>query len=559
MSSVSGSAATPAFRILTRHFLAGLCRPRVLDDAGQEGLHRVFLGALAGALVSGLLLTRVFGVKYAALAGMRGSDAFVAMLAADTAFLLSIPMLVVAALTALHAGALFPDDLDYRVCMVLPVRRATVFRAKLAALAIFVSAAVITVHIALLPLLLLMWGGEGLRHAVLVRLPVFLLAGLAASVATLTTVVAIHGLMLTLLPARMRPAGVAALRSVMLAALVVLVPFAVRLSSTGSALAARAAWLEAVPPMWFVGVEQIALGRSDPFAARLAWLGVGALMVSLALAIGVYTHMYRRFDGPAAAVAPGPSDRRWSVRRWWRGRAATRGACDGVYAFSVATLWRSPLHQGVYTTLAACGLGLVVQRGAGDGPAVLAIPFVLILLSCAALKSALSLPHQWRANWIFRQAERAASRPQQLRSVTTLFWRFGILLPIVAAVPVLLWVGGVRVLTTVPVALACGWLLVECLLRQWRRIPFTCTYLPGRRAMAHTVLIVLNSYVVFTLAGVVLSHVALAHPTVVAVLLLLLAGIATALRASRLSLWRTTPLEFDAVDDGRPLGLGISL
>ena len=558
MSSPSDSVARPAFRILTRHFLSGLCRPRVLDDAGQDGLHRVFLGALAGALVSGLLLMRVFGIKYAALAGTRGSDAFGFTLAADTAFLLSIPMLVVAAITNVHAGALFPDDLDYRVCMVLPVRRATVFRAKLAALAVFVSGAVLTVHVALLPLLLLMWGGEGLPHALLVRLPAFLLAGLAASLATLTAVVAIHGLTLVVLPARMRPAGLAALRSILLAVIVVLVPLAIRLSSLGGALATHAAWLEVVPPMWFVGVEQVLLGRTDPFLARVAWHGLGAAVIGVVLAVGVYTRMYRRFDSPVATIAPGLTA--LHLRSRWRrlGQGVPRAGCGGVYAFSVATLWRSPLHQGVYTTLAACGFGLVVQRGMADTAAMLAIPFVLILLSCAAMKSALSLPHQWRANWIFRQAERAASRPQQLRAVTRLFWRFGILTPILAAVPVLLWIGGPRMLTTVPVSLACGWLLVECLLREWRRIPFTCTYLPGRRVMAHTALIVLNSYVVFTVGGVVLSHVALTHPTAVAVLLSVVMAVAAALRASRVSLWRTTPLEFDAVDDDKPQTLGIS-
>ena len=437
MSSPSASVATPAFRILTRHFLSGLCRPRVLDDAGQEGLHRVFLGALAGAIVSGLLLLRVFGIKYAALAGTRGSDAFGLTLAADTAFLLSIPMLAVAALTNVHAGALFPDDLDYRVCMVLPVRRATVFRAKLAALAMFVSAAVLTVHVALLPLLLLMWGGEGFGHALLVRLPVFVLAGLAASLATLTAVVTIHGLTLAVLPARMRPAALATLRSILLALIVVLVPLAVRLSSMGGALATHAAWLDAVPPLWFVGVEQVLLGRADPFLARAAWHGLAAVAIGVVLAVGVYTHMYRRFDSPVATLAPGLPSLHWRAR--WRrlGHGVSRAGCGGVYAFSVATLWRSPLHQGVYTTLAACGLGLVVQRGTTDAAAMLAIPFVLILLSCAAMKSALSLPHQWRANWIFRQAERAASRPQQLRSVTRLFWRFGILTPLAVAVPVL--------------------------------------------------------------------------------------------------------------------------
>jgi hypothetical protein len=201
----------------------------------------------------------------------------------------------------------------------------------------------------------------------------------------------------------------------------------------------------------------------------------------------------------------------------------------------------------------------VVQRGTDTPGTVLAIPFVLILLACSALKYALALPHQWRANWIFRQAERADSRSLQLRAVPTLFWRAGILAPVAAAAPVQVWVGGPRMLTSVPVALACGWLLVECLLHGWRRIPFTCTYLPGRQTVAHTALIVLNSYVLFTLAGVSLSRGALTHPVLVATVLAILLAMAGFLRAARLTLWKTTPLEFDAVHGDELQTLGLSL
>ena len=558
MPSRWADAAPPARGILIRHFLSGLCRPRVLDDAGQEGLRRVFLGALAGAVAVGLLFTRIFAGKYAALSATRGTALHDVTLQADTAFVLAIPMLVVAALANLHADALFPDDTDYRVCMVLPVRRAVVFQSKLAALAIFIGASVAAIHVALLPLLLLMWAGAGPIDVLLRRLPVFLLVGSMASVTSLACVIAAQGIVLAALPAPVRDAGRAVLRSIILVVLIVLVPLATRLSSVGEDLAQRAVWLGAVPPLWFVAIEQILLGRVDPFHATLAWRGAVMLAGALALSVLVYTAMYRHFDAPASSAAPGLAWRRcYDVWRRFRQRSS-RGSCGGVYDFAAATLWRSPLHQGVYTALTACGLGLVVQQGIGSFEAILAIPFALVLLSCTALKSSLALPHQWRANWVFRQAERPSSRPQQLRSVSALFWRAGIVMPTAVAALAQAAISGPRALVSAPVALVCGWLLMECLLRQWRRIPFTCTYLPGQRTLAHTALIVLNSYIVFTVGGVGLARAALAYPTVVAALLAILAIIAAAMRASRLQLWRTTPLEFDAADD-RPQTLGIAL
>ena len=63
----------------------------------------------------------------------------------------------------------------------------------------------------------------------------------------------------------------------------------------------------------------------------------------------------------------------------------------------------------------------------------------------------------------------------------------------------------------------------------------------------------------FTVAGTVLSYVAPNHPTFVAVTLVVLLAVAAALRASRIALWQTAPLEFDAVHDDRPQTLGICL
>lgn len=558
MSSPPPRISDPqAFRILTRHFLVGLCRPRLLDDAGHEGLHRVLLGSAAGCLMLGLLMTRVFAIKYAALAGARGTPVHDLALLADTAFVLAIPMLVVAVLVTLEAEALFPDDVDYRICMVLPVKRSVVFQAKLAALALFIGGSVVVVHVALLPLLLLMHAGPGGLHVVFTRLLVLLVVGGLASLAALSSVVAVHGVVLACLPQDRRSAAIATVRSVLLIVLIALVPLVVPLSSSGTAIAGGSGLLGAVPPVWFVGLEQVLLGRADPALTRLAWRAAGLLAFNGAVAVAVYTWMYRRFDGPASSV-PRRGMWRGTLEAWRRGRRRDAGAaCGGVYPFTVATLWRSSLHQGVYVALAASGLGLAVQHGIASLDALLALPFVLVLLSCVALKSALSLPCQWRANWVFRQAERHASRPRQLRAVSMLFWRVGILTPLAVAGTIQAWQQGLEALVSIPVALVFGWLLVECLLRGWRRIPFTCSYLPGQRTMAHTALILLNGYLVFTGGGVLLSRIALAHPRPVGVILLVLIAAAATLRMSRTHLWKTAPLEFDAVPDDRPQSLGM--
>lgn len=557
MPSPPRLADRDAFRILTRHFLVGLSRPRLLDEAGQEGLHRVLIGIAAGCLTGGLLMTRIFAVKYAGLAAMTGTQAHELALLADTAFVLAIPMLVIALLATLEAESLFPDDVDYRVCMVLPVRRSTVFVAKLAALGICAAVTVLVIEVALLPLLLLMHGSLGLR-GLAVRLPVLLFTGSVASMAALTTVVALHGVVLTTVPSHRRDTVTLIVRSTLLVVLVALVPLVVQLSSAGEAIAARAAWVGAVPPLWFAALEQWLLGRADQFLGQLAWRGETLLAATLVLSVLAYVWLYRRFDGAATSTMASHPGWRERLGVWRRSPPrAMSTACGGVYSFAVATLRRSPLHQGVFAVLAACGVGIAVQHGFDTRDALLGLPFVLVLLCSSALRCALALPHQWRANWIFRQAEREASRPLQLRAVSRLFWRAGILGPTMAAALVQVAIGAPDTLVSVPVAILLGWLFVEILLRAWRRIPFTCTYLPRQRPAAHAALIALNTYVFFIGGGVALARTALSYPRPVGIVLAVVVTTAVVLGVKRRRLWSTAPLEFDAVPEDQPQALGV--
>jgi hypothetical protein len=149
---------------LTRHFFDSLFDLGFLSDAGIESLKRVLLGCLAGAVAIGLLLTRVFMTKYAALSSAP-ADVYLRAVVADHAFLMAIPMWLVAGGVGLVGHSLFPNQMDFRVLMAEPLSRSTIFGAKLASLLLFVSLVVIGAHIALIPLLALTLGGGG-RHRV---------------------------------------------------------------------------------------------------------------------------------------------------------------------------------------------------------------------------------------------------------------------------------------------------------------------------------------------------------------------------------------------------------
>ena len=99
------------------------------------------------------------------------------------------------------------------------------------------------------------------------------------------------------------------------------------------------------------------------------------------------------------------------------------------------------------------------------------MPFVLLLTGVTGLRAALMLPQDPRANWIFRLREDEEHRPAQLDAVERLFMRL-VVWPVLVCVLPLQWaLLGADALVGLPIAYLAGVILVELVIRTWRRIP----------------------------------------------------------------------------------------
>jgi energy-converting hydrogenase Eha subunit A len=120
-------------------------------------------------------------------------------------------------------------------------------------------------------------------------------------------------------------------------------------------------------------------------------------------------------------------------------------------------------------------------------------------------------------------------------------------MPVALALPIQWVVLGWRALPVALVASLAGVIFSCLLLANWQRIPFTCSYLPGKRLLAQSFVMGLVLFVVFTTIGTRLARVAMAGaiPAVVvaAVLLTTIVVLRRHLRRS----WESTPLLFDDV------------
>jgi hypothetical protein len=543
--------------VLTRHFFTSLFDFGFLSDDGAESLKRALLGSLAVAIAFGLLLTRVFMSKYASLSE-GPPDAYERAVVADHAFLIAVPMWIVAGAVGLVGESLFPDRTDYRILMAEPLSRLTIFGSKLASLLLFGGLFVAGAHLSLLPVAALTMIGAMKTGGIVTTAMAFLFSSVLGSLFAALAIVAVHGLLVLVAPRARLLAFSGAVRSVLIGALVLSLPLIARLPATEGAFSSNAWWLPWAPPAWFVGLERWLIGDASR-AALAAEAAIGTVVV-LMVSVVSYLLLYRRFDQVTAQSSPAENsaglDR--SLARW-NGRAPVRRA---IGRFVAITIRRSVLHQGlVVGALAVAGafvLNSLLSVDAWQEPFVrrqrqqlmwtlLGAPMTMMFLAIPAIRLALSVPLDIRSNWIFRMTEDVAGRAEVVAANLRVVFALGVVLPVALIAPVQWWVLGTSTIRIVVVEALIGWLLVEWLMADWRRIPFTCSYVPGKGFVPHMVVKGFASYLVFTFAGSILLRVSLAFPLAALVLALMFGAAAGALSVRRARHAQATSLNFEDV------------
>jgi hypothetical protein len=241
----------------------------------------------------------------------------------------------------------------------------------------------------------------------------------------------------------------------------------------------------------------------------------------------------------------------------WNCRPPVRHA---VRRFVSITIRRSVLHQSlVVGVLAAAGAFVLNSLLVADGwrePfdrrqrevliwTLLWAPMTMIFLAVPAIRLALSVPLDLRSNWIFRMTEDVAGRAEVAAANVRVVLALGVALPLALIAPVQWWVLGTSALRVVVVEALIGWLLVEWLMADWCRIPFTCSYIPGKGFVPHMVVKGFGSYVLFTLVTGLVLRLSLARPQGALVLALILGAAAGALSVRRARHARLTSLTFE--------------
>jgi hypothetical protein len=307
-----------------------------------------------------------------------------------------------------------------------------------------------------------------------------------------------------------------------------------------------------LPSVWFLGLFEVLTGLGGRNAFPLAGWALGATAISIAAAVTLYAASYRPLAAQALETAPPEVTwpRRWARRAWrqsTRSPAGRRAVKAAVRQFTIRTLSRSRQHRTLLALYMGLGLAVVVssilplalQRGmaafARPGIAALAAPLVLMFVALVGMRVAFAIPVDIKANWVIRLRE----PPDTHAAIDGAFmamvmWVVAPSVVLAAASAGALWgfrIGGLHAI----VVAFLGWLLAEVLVVRLCKIPFTCTYLPGRSEVKTLWPFYFTAFTTFTYSMAGLELEMLRRPGMLASFVAIVTGAALVTRLLR---WR---------------------
>ncbi len=495
-------------KALERVFFGRMFDNEVLSSSNAASSSLMWLLALIatpGVMMSG---GEVFTWAHIRAMGDRLNDPSILdnRLLSSQAFHVNVAMAVAGLVTMIVWNSLTPDRRDAMVLGSLPVTSREQSYGRLLALLRFFALLMIAVAVPTAVAFTFVSAGAedvGILH---LRVLGHIIAAVLGGGLVFFSLVAAQLLLATIF-------GPSAIRFVTLplqfAALAGMVAALTASQSLTSALVAGDAGASALvmwnPAAWMVGVYRsiAADGRDifDALALRGAiasldispgWAAIHASLGLVVLTVVVYPFAYERC---IRNIIASEGRHTTAVSRGWATlvarvlRPLLRVPLQrGLAAFMFATLGRSHTHRyiiGLYGGIAVLQTMAVLSRLSGSSDvdtryAWFVVPLGFVFWLVCAIRVAVMMPVEPRANWIFRLTE-PVDKSRMLTAVVTVMQAV-VVLPIAAATTIgLLFIGDQQ---TAMVAFAvinlAGLCLIELLTLTMRAVPFSCTHLPGQ-------------------------------------------------------------------------------
>jgi hypothetical protein len=481
------------FRVLFRVFLSRAVELDLLSPGGNvENLAIQFVA---------LLLAFNFVVAYVMTPRYFTSPLPSAILRvnawSDEEFLVSTTSSVVGMFLILAWDTLLPDIRDALVLTVLPVRARTIAFSKITAIACAVGIVVVCVNFFTSFCYAGIVGGDAGTFGVVRAFVSYWMTMAFAAVFMVAVLVGVPGVTAQFLSYRsfLRVSGVLELMAFFA---ILGVYFLKPQLATVAALHApqNASWLNLLPSYWFLGLFERLNGSGDPVLVRLGSRAIEAMICALLAGGTVLALVYLRtvkkiIEAPdISRAAHLPLGSRILIAL--ATRIFRRPIDRAILLFISRTLARSHRHRLLLAIYGGIGLAVALayaeslvrgeweQKWYQPNALLLVASFVILFFVVPGMRIVFTFPHALRSNWIFRVT--AVQHPSRYFFAVRKALYCLAVFPILAISGMLLF----ALWPTRPVLLHMGvFLLVailaaEKLLHGFRKIPFTCSYLPGK-------------------------------------------------------------------------------
>ena len=504
---------------LVRHFLLRFFDSDLVTSPGQTAL--AVIGSSSMFLTWFPFVTGPLKDKYARLSALPSPEPYRWALRGDELWLIVMMMSVIGLLTVIKWQSLFPTLADYRAIGWLPVRAWQIFGAKLAALLTVATGAILLLNLV-----------PALGFPMLARSRI---APLALALAT-----SCYFIFFALLALRgIFRRGAAMLQGMLAAGMLAALVLSFSIGPGLARFIIQSQLQKYLPIAWF-----LAICDPDPALHARAQRAFGSLALAMITVLAAYTVSYRQHRKLMMEGLAAPRK-----QRRWVGTIFDRLVPDpheqAIMVFLAKGIAGNGPHRMIL--MGYGGFGLAIWFAAARLLSVRAcfvywhvIVSVFILIG---LRHLFSIPVELKANWAFRIAE-GAGREQWRRAMDRFALCFGALALLALPFPLEARLLGWRVAASESALFAVfGLACYEAVFASWEKLPFTCSYLPGKTPMWLQAVRLLGLLTALELGSALLA--ACDHPVLYAIVFTALAGIWVRSNIVRREAWRETRLRWE--------------
>lgn len=415
--------------------------------------------------------------------------------------------------------SLFPDRRDYLILGSLPIRYRDIFVSKMKALFLFLAIFAISANVfgtLMVPL--------GRRGSLWRNVFAHVSGVFGGALFTIIGFAALQGTLISILPDRIFRRISPVIQMISITVLLTIFLIYPLIQASIAPLAQQSSELMGYFPIfWFLGLYMYLLpvAEPQPIFGALALKALYGLLVVSAVFVLTYAIAYRRH---ARSILESVDMHARGEDGWWFRLSARmdRGFLGrpvqlACFRFIGGILARSSKHEVFLAIYLAIGMSLaltsVVTVNAKaafpfgiSNEGMLALPLILSFFVISGLRATFNIPHELSANWIFRTT--ADFDASQYVSATRKWVALCGLLPLavlVAAIEFAYWPirdASFHLMFEATVSA----ILIQILFFNFRKVPFTCAYYPGKKNLAILAGVYLYGFTTYSTSMVALEN-----------------------------------------------------